>query len=80
MPILFKIFCLHRLKSLSQACHPAEKMFGNLAKSFVCFHSLRPSQHFSVMLGRVELALSKKWLCFTSLLITFANSIDPDQV
>ena len=73
MPILFKIFCLHRyIKSLSQACHPAEKMCGKLAKSFVCFYSLRPSQHFSAMLGRIELVLCKKWLC---LLVSSADNL-----
>ena len=43
----------------------------------MCGNELNLVNNFSVILGWVEPALSKKWLC--CLLITFANSLDADQ-
>ena len=46
----------------------------------MCGNELDLVDSFSVMLEWVEPALSKKWLCLLVLmLITFANSLDPDQ-
>ena len=53
---------------------------GNFAVRKMCGNGLNLVNSFSVMLGWVEQALSKKGLCLlVLLLITFANSLDPDQ-